>query len=334
MHRISLLFCSAALLTGCHPHLPAFLPTEVPPAPDYGHPATWAALPDRTDPADEVPVDTLQDRQAQASVDVFFLHPTLYTRKRDRPWNASVSDERLNRAVDETTILYQASAFNGTGRIFAPRYRQAHLRSFYTADKSSARQALDLAYEDVRAAFQQYLAVHNQGRPILIAAHSQGSLHAYRLLDEFFDGKPLQRRLVAAYLVGWPVFRNGFSDIPPCESDVQTGCFCSWRSFRHGHFPKDALLGDSILVTNPLTWTTGPAPASDSLNRGTLLRRFDRLLPGIADARVVNGVLWVHKPQFPGSIFFIRRNYHIADYNLFYLNIRENARLRADSFWK
>ncbi len=328
------MFCCAGLLAGCHPNLPAFRSAETPAAPDYSDTGAWAAWPERADAADEVPVDTLEDRQADAQVDVFFLHPTLYTRKRDLPWNASLADARLNRTVDETTIRYQASAFNGTGRVFAPRYRQAHLRSFYTRDTASARQALELAYADVREAFRYYLSVHNQGRPILLAAHSQGSLHAYRLLREFFEDQPLRRRLVAAYLVGWPVSRKSFPTIPPCESAAQTGCICTWRSFRHGHFPKDAPLGDSVLVTNPLTWVTDSNPAPDSLNRGTLLRRFDRLLPGIADARAVNGVLWVHKPRFPGSIFFVRRNYHIADYNLFYLNIRENARLRAESFWK
>ncbi len=41
--------------------------------------------------------------------------------------------------------------------------------------------AFDLAYEDLKTAFENYLKHYNKGRPIIIASHSQGSLHALRL---------------------------------------------------------------------------------------------------------------------------------------------------------
>ncbi len=326
--------CLASLFLSCSVRPAAFLPDAVPPPPDYSKSEYWAALPDKTDPADQTPAATFENLQAEAQVDVFFLHPTIYWQKTAKPWNASAEDQKLNEKVDKTTILFQASAFNGSGKVYAPRYRQAHLRSFFTEDKASADQALEVAYQDLKRAFEYYLEHYNQGRPFIIASHSQGARHGYRLLREMFDGKPLQRKLVAAYLVGWPIPESGFDNIPPCETPDQTGCICSWRSYRFGYVPKNATLGDSIIVTNPLTWTTEKTPASKTLNEGTILRNFNKVYPQITDAQIHNGILWVHKPRFPGSIFFTRKNYHIADYNLFYVNLRKNAMRRVDAFWK
>ena len=321
------------LLQACALKPRDFSSTSVPSPPDYAQPGTWAAHPDFEDPADRTPDAASQLGQADTQVDVFFLHPTTLVDK-PRQWNAALADAKINQKTDETTILYQASIFNAAGRVFAPRYRQAHLDVFFTKNKASAEKALELAYSDVKAAFQHYLEHENGGRPIILAGHSQGALHGKRLLKEFFDGKALHRRLVVAYLVGWPVNKDAFEDIPPCQNPDQTTCVCSWRTFKHGYTPKGYALGDSILVTNPLTWTTSPEPAAKDLNKGAVLRDFETVLPGIADAQIHNGLLWVNKPRFPGSRFFFRRNYHIADLNFFYMDVRENARRRVRAFWK
>jgi hypothetical protein len=107
-------------------------------------------------------------------------------------WNAQLNDETLNNKTDNSPILYQASVFNKQSRIFAPRYRQAHLRAFYTIDKNAKFNSLDLAYSDIKSAFEYYLQNHNHGQLIIIASHSQGTLHAAKLRKEYFENKPLQ----------------------------------------------------------------------------------------------------------------------------------------------
>lgn len=333
LSKPSFLILVLLFLASCHSVQP-FLSNSVPPVPDYSKKSCWAALPTEKDPADRTPSPDLPNLQASSQVDVFFIHPTIFYGKSEKEWNASLLDENQNKKVDESTMLFQASVFNGAGRVYAPRYRQAHLRCFFSEDKVSSGEALDIAYQDVKAAFKYYLENYNQGRPILLASHSQGSRHARLLLHEFFEGKNLKQKLVAAYLVGWPVNKTEFKDIPVCDSPDQTGCFCSWRSYKFGFEPDSAPLGDTIAVTNPLTWKTDATPADKSLNEGMLARNFEELLPNRADAMVHNGILWVHKPKFPGSFFFRRKNYHIADFNLFYLNIRKNAQHRVDMFWK
>jgi hypothetical protein len=157
--------------------------------PDYSNLNYWAAHPDKKDPSDNLPSD-LKNERKDSLADVFFIYPTTYTdQSLPMGWNADIDDEAINKKTDKTTILYQASVFNRYCRVFAPRYRQANLLAFYTDDKEKAKTSFDIAYDDVKAAFEYYLKNYNHGRPIIIASHSQGTLHAGRLLKEFLKEK-------------------------------------------------------------------------------------------------------------------------------------------------
>jgi hypothetical protein len=143
--------------------------------PDYSDLNYWAAHPWKHDPSDSIP-KPLRNEPRDSSVDVFFLHPTSYTMKlKLKKNNANIDDRYINAKTDYTSILYQASVFNQQCRVFAPRYRQAHLHNFFTKDKEKADKAFDLAYKDLKTAFEFYLQHWNNGRPIIIASHSQGS---------------------------------------------------------------------------------------------------------------------------------------------------------------
>lgn len=312
-----------------------FDPAQSPPPPDYARLDNWAAHPDKKDPADQTPCPNLKDGQANTRVDVFFLYPTTYTgfSRDQREWNAAVEDAKTNKKTDESPILFQASIFNGAGRVFAPRYRQAHLTVFYGKDKKSAQQALDLAYADTKAAFEYYLKNWNEGRPFIIASHSQGARHALFLLRDMVEGTPLQPQLVAAYLVGWPVKEDFFKQLKPCQTPEETGCYCTWRTWNRDFALKKNFPRDGVVCTNPLTWTTTDGQyAPKSQNLGGVVVPFCAIHPQIVDAEVHEGILLASKPKFPGSFFFRRKNYHIGDLNLYYMNVRENARVRAEAF--
>jgi hypothetical protein len=326
----------------------AFDAAKVPPSPDYSTLENWAAHPDKSDLADLSPSPNLPDLQKDAPVDVIFFYPTTYTgglRKssHQRYWNANVSDTKTNVKTDEGTIKYQASLFNGAGRVFAPRYRQAHLHAFFTKkDTASARLALDLAYEDTKAAFKYYLEHWNNGRPFIIAGHSQGARHAMFLIREMIEGTPLESQLVAAYIVGWPVKNNFFKTLKPCQSVEQTNCFCSWRTWERNYGLQKFTLKNldnspgfekNVVCTNPLNWTTTDnVYAPKSLNLGGVVRPFEKIYTQITDAEVYNGVLLARKPKFKGSFLFQRKNYHIGDLNLYYLNVRANAQARTKAY--
>lgn len=324
-------------LTSCFSVRPVkdFNPNDIPPAPDYALLEYWAAHPDKKDPADLSPGPESPDLQQDAAVDVLFFHPTTYTgdRRSERAWNVAASDRPTNKKTDESTIQYQASLFNGAGRVFAPRYRQAHLHVFYTKkDSASARQALDLAYADSKAAFEYYLKHWNNGRPFILAGHSQGARHLMYLLRDMVEGKDLERQLVAAYVVGWPVKNDFFRQLKPCETPEETGCYCTWRTWKR-RFGRRNAFETEVVCTNPLSWTIREGEyAGKDQNKGAVIRPFHKIYPAATDAEVYKGILLANKPTFRGSIFFIRKNFHIGDLNLYYMNVRENAQARARSF--
>jgi Protein of unknown function (DUF3089) len=309
---------------------------NIPPEVNYAMPESWAALPTKVDQADSLPMGLNEtDKQNLAKVDVFFIHPTIFTYEptNNYQWNADVNDTQLNVKTDYSSILNQASAFNGSCRVYAPRYRQAHYYSFVTNDISDSKQALDLAYSDVKKAFEYYLQNTNNGRPIIIASHSQGTVHAKRLLVDFFEGKELQKKLVMAYIIGIAVAPETFKTIKPSQKPTDIGCFAAWNTFTKGYTPAyyNKALVNSV-CTNPLTWSSVDeyAPATKSL--GGIGPKF-KFYPQVIDAQNNKGLLWVGRPNIPGASFVRKKIWHVADINFFWMDIRANVETRINSYF-
>ena len=322
-----------------------------PAAPDYSKPESWAALPRMVDSADTVPPGVAATNQDKAPVDVFFIHPTSYF---GTDLNAAIDDPAVNGRTDSGTIANQASVFNGCCRVFAPRYRQAALSTFTWRRESVAEEAWALAYADVKQAFDYYIQHDNGGRPFIIASHSQGSRYALWLLQDKIEGTPLRDRFVAAYIVGYGIpadwFTKNLKTIGVCGSPTDTGCVNTWSTFGEGGNPDrirnkelarygDKLepnAGKPLVCTNPLSWTKGTEKADKSLNLGAWATHDGKplaVVPKLTGARCDNGALFIDHlddtfkvPALPGE------NYHMVDYQLFYMNIRANASARASAF--
>ncbi len=304
-----------------------------PAAPDYSNLANWAAHPAKKDYADLIPRPLRKETtNLHEAVDVFFMHPTIFSGnpQNEYTWNADISDKTMNRAVDRSSIKFQASIFNQAGRIYAPRYRQAHLRCFFDPHKKEGKKALALAYEDSKNAFEYYLKHYNNGRPFILAGHSQGARHLRIILQEKFDGKELKKQLIAAYLVGWGVDKDSFKEIPLGASPEETGCYLTWRTYAKG-FKPDWVEPNEVCI-NPLTWSSDITYAPYQLNKGAILLAFNKLRKHLFDAQVQGPVLWVGKPNLFWGRFLKRKDYHIGDLNLFYLSVRRNAVLRAKTY--
>jgi hypothetical protein len=306
--------------------------------PNYSNMYYWAAHPAKWDPSDSVPTNLAKFKK-DTSVDVFFIHPTTYTELHNlanqpnggNMWNANIYSDSLNAQTDYTTILNQASVFNQYN-VYAPRYRQAHIQSFYIP-QATALPFFDTAYADVKNAFAYYMANYNHGKPFIIASHSQGTVHAGRLIKELIENTPLRQKLVAAYLIGMPVASNYFTNIPPCNNATQLGCVISWRSFEQGYTaPNIAKETFKAIVINPLTWNNDTVLASKALNAGSIFYKFNRIKKQNLSAQVIGNVLWCSKPKFFGSSLLKTKNYHIGDYNFFWNNIRNNAAERVAAY--
>jgi hypothetical protein len=287
-----------------------------------------------------------------ARVSVFFVHPTSFLES--SAWNAPITDpESQNRAA--LFVRSQASAFNSVGTIWAPKYRQAAFGAFLTSE-ANARRALDFAYRDVLAAYEEFLREAPPDRPIILAAHSQGSAHLLRLLQERIRGAPEAGRVVAAYVIGWPI--SVTADLPTlpfpaCERSDQAACIVAWQSFAEPADPSQvtdvydesigptgvARAGTPMLCTNPLTGTRGGA-APAAANLGTLVPNAEmsdaEFRHGAVAARCgPRGFLLIGSNEaLPamGPYALPGNNYHVYDYALFWANIRADAERRLAAF--
>ncbi len=334
-----------------------FDPAQAVTAPDYGDAANWAALPDKSDPADLAPIGVTVPPQGQQPVDTFFIHPTGYLKSAN--WTSPMEP---NSGTEENTLWMmanQASAYNGCCNIYAPRYREATIFSYFGAETERDR-VLGFAYEDVKRAFEYYLANYNQGRPFIIATHSQGSHHALRLLSEVIDPSDLHHRMVAAYLIGAvvipvsPTWFAGMTHITPCQRADDLGCVVHWDTMPEGAAPMAR--PEPSLCTNPLSWQVNETRVDASHNEGAVVpagtynaafgrsgdtatgQQFTALsapMPGQTWAQCQDGTLFVRKQDGTGFEAMGSGDlgsYHGLDYALFYMNIHNNAKLRTERY--
>lgn len=311
----------------------AFSETIAPSAPDYSKPEHWAALPGREDAADFTP-EGVADGQADATVDVFFVHPTTYLSSAG--WNAPMGYEPADNWVRNAVLPGQASVFNGTARVFAPHYRQAQIYVFFALE-DGGYDALELAYTDIAAAFEHYLDEYNNGRPFILAGHSQGALLSRWLLERRISGTPLVDKLVAAFPIGYPMsideLHDSMPDVPVCASAAQTGCLVTWNTISDGY--QALLPTQGIVCVNPLTWTIDGARAGFRDNAGGLSIVSESVIPGVADAQCENGML--HVSEIRTGIYddlpnMGKGNHHLLDYALYWSNIRMNSDERVEAF--
>ena len=301
-----------------------------PPTPDYSLSENWAVLPDQIPPVLEEVIDKGPTKKA----DVFFVYPTLFTDKKDSSWNADYTKDSIRNEVIEKSAVFQASAWCKAANLYLPFYRQAHYRIFVEPYASQGQEAGLLAYQDIKNAFEYYLKHYNQGKPIIIAAHSQGSLHAKKLVQEFFDDKPLQSKLIAAYLIGVKIQNSMFKKIKELKTPAATGGFVSWNTYKKNKLPKkykEWYKGG--VATNPITWDSKKY-ATEAQHLG-VLNSNKKLYPNSLSLEVIDGMVWSIVPKIPKRFLLsFVKNYHFADINLFWADIEQNAVLRTKKWFE
>jgi hypothetical protein len=310
-----------------------FTKADVPKAPDYNNLNSWAANPELKNS----PLTEFYDEESKA--DIFYIYPTIITETSDSDWNANTFNSETRDNIINVAIKYQASAWANSTRVFSPFYRQVHYRAFFEPYTSNGgRPAYEIAYADVKRAFDYYLENYNNGRPIIIAGHSQGSGHGMRILKEYFDDKPLQKKLVAAYLLGANIKHDEFKSIQPMYKADETGGFVNWNSYKKNKKPrinKDPAYNswkENNVVVNPITWDR--QIKSDIADHKGLYFYDQKVYPKSIKVELTSGMLWVSLPKNIPNRLFMRliRNYHFGDINLFWEDIRLNTIVRINSY--
>jgi len=338
------------------PSLP-FNPDDAVGPPDYSDPKNWAALPGRLGLEDMIPVGAEESAtQGNAPVDVFFIHPTGFLT--GKSWTFSMDPSTATEENTQWMMANQASAYNGCCNVFAPRYRQANIFAYFKGAEIR-EEVLGFAYKDIERAFEYFLADYNQGRPFIIASHSQGTHHGARLLKDRIDGTPLADRLVAAYIIGGGIAATHFDDMQDiglCENATDLHCAVHWDTY------SEAVIDDELpdragnVCVNPLTWQVDGGLAGKEQHAGAVAVSgnfqvaltgndaatgvvFEPLgapIPNMLEAQCRNGVLYItdqsDTPFGSAGGLFGAGNYHGLDYPVFHMDIRENARLRVAAY--
>jgi len=233
-----------SLIAGAASAQPAAYPKN-----DYAKPEAWLCKPGKAGDACAIDMTTTVIKadgsstveawkaDPKAPIDCFYVYPTVST-------DPGVVSDMTANAEELNVVRQQLARFGSKCRIYAPLYRQFTLTALRAmvegkpipgATDPSVRQ---VGYNDVVDAWNYYLANDNKGRGVVLIGHSQGSGLLQRLIPAEIDGKPVQKQLVSALILGsnLPVAKGGdtgvFKSIPTCKSADQIGCAISYVTFR------------------------------------------------------------------------------------------------------
>ena len=273
--------------------------------------------------------------------DLFFVCPTVDMGKSGN-FNAYISDEKYRESFDGA-INMELGIYDDVARIYAPYYRQATF-PVYSLSKEEQENYLSIAYEDVKKAFLYFADHTDDTRPLILAGFSQGADMIIRLMKELYDEPKYQRRLVAAYTIGWKLTEDEVKEYPhlmPAMSETDTGVIVAFNS-------EDKEITSSLIVgenektysINPLNWKTTSEIADKSLNKGACFTDYSgtvkQEIPNLTGAYIdeKRGTLKVtdiKSEEYPGKLFD-DGIYHLYDYQFFFRNLQENVAARLSSF--
>ena len=293
---------------------------------DYSKPEHWITLPSTID----------------KKVDLFFLIPTAWTNNDPNPTICAIDEPSLE-AKAPLSIATQASAFATVANIYAPYYRQNNL-----SPVDRMKICAGIPTTDAIAAFDYYIRHYNDGRPFILAGHSQGSNVLVNLLSTYMkDHHEVLKRMVVAYVIGFPVTAEYLAENPFLKFATgpdDTGVIVSYNTQAPNVAPgTNPICMDMVgEVMNPITWTRDETLATTDQGLGSYMPdpvtlKFSQV-PQYADAKIdrVQGVL-ICTTADEDMIYKLaptmgRGVYHGFDYYFYYFNLRENAANRVEYF--
>ena len=303
---------------------------------DYSQKASWCKLPSII----------------SKDVDTFYIYSTAYVETSFRegaPDYASLDTPEMVEGAQGEYIAH-ATAYEDSTNVFVPYYRQAGMR--YAGEVAARTGNIDAAisgmpYHDITAALDYYFENYNEGRPFIIAGHSQGSSLTLLVLEKYFREHPdYYRRMVAAYPIGYAVTKDYLAANPHLKfaaGESDTGVIVSWNTEGRQNVEENAknvvVLPGAISI-NPLNWKLDETYAPSSMNLGSLVADEKIGMGKIgdigADAQInlARGVIVTNAKADPVPMpdFFGPASFHDNDYTFYYNNIRDNVAKRIAAY--
>ena len=312
-----------------------FQMTRVEEAIDYSDKINWLAFPEIT-----------------KDVDAIYIYSTSYT-------DMSFEDGASNYVpIDNPQMILlangeyetNATVFEESCNVFAPYYRQAGMK--YANEVAKKTGNIDaalagLSYTDIKASLDYYFENCNNGRPFIIAGHSQGSaMVRYVLKNYFTEHLDYYQRMVAAYPIGFAITKDDLEAYPHLKfatGESDTGVIISYNTEGPKNVEENArnvaVLPGAISI-NPLNWKLDETYASASENKGSLVQNKETGAREFVDLGVdaqinlARGVIVTNTtaPVTDGKEFFGPASFHENDYSFFYKNLQENVAKRIAAF--
>ncbi len=290
--------------------------------PDYSSIYYWASCPS----------------QIEKDVDVFYVYPTLLGGRENH--NMDITDTKM-RSLVQTVIPKQAGVFVDYCNVFVPYYRQMSLDGL-AMDEEQRNQYFSIGLTDVEQAFDFYINNLNDGRPFIIAGHSQGSQVIIELMKSKFGDDDVFNKLVAAYIIGYSVTDEDLSEcewLKIAEAEDDIGVIITYNTQSESATGSLVLLPNANCV-NPLNWKTTSEYAPKELNLGAVFftgnGEIDSIVGQFTDAWIDdNGALVTGTPNVDtySSDIFPTGVYHMYDYSFFFNNLKENVGVRIERYF-
>jgi len=291
-------------------------------------------------------------------VDTFYVYATEYimgSLEEGAPDYATLDNAEMLQGV-ELEYIGHATAYEDSTNLFMPYYRQAGMRVMKKAWKETGNvdaAISGMCYKDVTAALDYYFENYNEGRPFIIAGHSQGSAIVKLILKKYFKEHPgYYGRMVAAYVIGYSVTKDELESYPHlkfAKGESDTGVIISWNTEGPKNVKKNvstAVLLPKAISINPLNWKLDETYAPASENLGSLVANEQTGEAEIGDlgadaqVNIARGVVVTNAKVIPmpedaarvAAEFFGPDGRHGEDYTYYYCNIRDNAVKRVAAY--
>ena len=188
----------------------------------------------------------------------------------------------------------------------------------------------------------------HEGRPFIIAGHSQGSAILRFVLKDYFKTHPDRyERMVAAYVIGYSITKDDLEANPHMKfatGETDTGVIISWHAEGpknvEANAPSAVLLPNGISI-NPLNWSRDETYAPASMNLGSIVITDEKTntteirdIEGDAQVNFARGTVITNAKAEPNEMveFAGPQSYHQDDYSIFYNNIKANVAKRIAAY--
>ena len=265
----------------------------------------------------------------EKNVDLFYVVPTCiwdYTDSLGQTLHHMDVFNTEQRALVDPSIQLAKSVLADSCNFFSPYYRQISMDSWLTLDTALIEGRFELAYQDVADAFHYYMEHDNQGKPFILAGHSQGAKAVIELLKREMT-PDISRKLIATYAIGYTVTPEelaGYPTLRPAQDSIDTGVLIGFNSVTRPD-AVSPLFRDNVVCINPVNWRTDATPA-------TSYQGFTVAQDTTIHTLIVTGI--DEEQYFIPSVAALlpKGNLHVQEFNLYNEDLRKNVLQRIRAF--